>query len=426
MAKQEHPFLEIIQPHVREIFQTRNSGKHLYHDFIHTQGVVEAAQEIGKGCGLGALELEDVMIAAWFHDTGFEGQGKDHEDKGAQYAVEFLTGQGFSQVRIDHVQSLILATKYPYHPKTIEEKVLCDADLHHVGNKDFQKSNQLFRAELELVFGKVYDDVTWYADQVEFLAKHHFFTPFAQDKYTKRKRQNILLFHQLLKTAEAEARSVEIKTREAQTKAAEKQARAVEKQSKAKIKETKPDRGIETMFRVTNRNHMELSNMADNKANIMITINALIISIIVSAMVPKLDKNTFLIFPTLTLLLTCLLTIIFATLSTRPKVSGGTFTPDDLKHRRVNLLFFGNFFKMKLEDFSNGMKELMEDKDFLYSSMTKDIYFLGQVLGRKYRLVRISYNVFMFGLVLSLFAYVIAFILWFSEQPATPGIPDSL
>ena len=95
--------------------------------------------------------------------------------------------------------------------------------------------------------------------------------------------------------------------------------------------------------------------MADNKANIMISINAIIISIMISSLVPKLDKNTFLIIPTFTMLATCLITIIFATLSTRPKISGGTFTPDDLKHRRVNLLFFGNFFRMKFEEFNHAM-----------------------------------------------------------------------
>lgn len=411
MAKNENSFLDIVQAHVREIFLSRNSGKHLYHNFSHTQGVVAAAAEIGQGCGLEPLRMEDVLVAAWFHDTGFEGMGKNHEQKGAELAGEYLSGRGFDDGRIKHIKSLILATTFPCSPTTMEEKVLCDADLHHVAKKDFERSNQLYRAELELIFGQTYDDVKWYGDQVDFLAKHHFFTSFAQDKFSKRKAQNILAFHQLLKAAQLEANSVKAKEKE--------------KRSKAKTKETKPDRGIETMFRVTNRNHMELSNMADNKANIMISINAIIISIIISAMVPKLDKNTFLIIPTFILLLTCLLTIIFATLSTRPKVSGGTFTPDDLKHRRVNLLFFGNFFKMKFEDFNQGIQELMEDKAFLYGSMTKDIYFLGQVLGRKYRLVRISYNVFMVGLVLSLLAFVIAFGVWFNEQPPMPGLPDS-
>ena len=424
MAKKEHNFLDTVQAHVRGLFQSRNSGKHLYHDFIHTQGVVEAAEEIGQGEGLGLVVLEDVLIAAWFHDTGFTGMGKDHEKAGAEHAKAFLTENGFDVERIKHISSLILATKFPANPTTQAEKVICDADLHHVGKKDFEQTNQLFRAELELVFGKVFTDVEWYGDQVDFLAKHHFFTSYAQDRYSKRKSQNILQFHQFLKDAQESAVAAEAKQAERQAKEQEKQAREKEKIAKARAKEVKPDRGVETMFRVTSRNHMELSNMADNKANIMISINAIIISIIVSAMVPKLDKNTFLIIPTFVLLATCLLTIIFATLSTRPKVTGGTFTKDDLKHRRVNLLFFGNFFKMKFEEFNHGMKELMEDREFLYGSMTKDIYYLGQVLGRKYKLVRISYNVFMIGLVMSLVAFAVAFAIWNARENQVPGIPN--
>jgi len=72
-------------------------------------------------------------------------------------------------------------------------------------------------------------------------------------------------------------------------------------------------------------------------------------------------------------------------------------------------LFFGNFHKMSLDDFEWAMGEMMQDRDYLYSSMKKDLYFLGKVLDRKYKLLRLTYVVFMVGIVVSVFAFAFAF-----------------
>ncbi len=188
------------------------------------------------------------------------------------------------------------------------------------------------------------------------------------------------------------------------------ETRLLEKSDLKEQKERRPDRGIETMFRLTSQNHMDLSRMADDKANTLIQINTLIISIVLSVLFSKLDANEYLLYPTIVLLASAVLTIVFATLATRPKVNSGTFTQEDVRQRKVNLLFFGNFYNMSLEDYSAGMNELMTDKQYLYGTLTKDIYFLGQVLGRKYRLLRQGYTIFMYGIILSVLAFMAALI----------------
>ena len=101
--------------------------------------------------------------------------------------------------------------------------------------------------------------------------------------------------------------------------------------------------------------------------------------------------------------------MVFSILSTRPKVTSGKFTKDDVVQKKVNLLFFGNFHKMPLEDFQAGMLEMMKDRDYLYKSLMKDLYFLGLVLEKKYKLLRIAYTIFMVGIIVSVIAFVIAF-----------------
>ena len=103
--------------------------------------------------------------------------------------------------------------------------------------------------------------------------------------------------------------------------------------------------------------------------------------------------------------------MVFATLSTRPKVTEGIVTKEAIKQRKANLLFFGNFHNMALEDFQWGVNEMLKDHEFLYSSMSRDLYFLGIVLAKKYRYLSICYNLFMFGLITSVLAFGIAFAL---------------
>ncbi|NJK83712.1 MAG: hypothetical protein HC912_07725 [Saprospiraceae bacterium] len=163
------------------------------------------------------------------------------------------------------------------------------------------------------------------------------------------------------------------------------------------------------MYRTTYMTHINLSSIADNKANIMLSINAIITSIVVSTLVPKFIDNPRLIIPTLLLLSVCLVSIIFATLSTRPKVTEGKFTREDIEQRHANLLFFGNFYNMTLADYQWGMKEMIKDNDFLYSSMTKDLYYLGKVLAKKYKFLSICYNIFMYGIILVVIVFAITF-----------------
>lgn len=189
-----------------------------------------------------------------------------------------------------------------------------------------------------------------------------------------------------------------------------------EKDKKKKNKEGKPERlerGVETMFRTTLSNHNNLSRFVDNKANIILSVNAIIISVSLSTIVPKLDSpsNSHLIIPTLILIVSSLISIVFAILATRPRVTKGSFSRNEVDEKKVNLLFFGNFYKMSYDDYNWAMNELMKDREYIYNSMIKDLYNLGIVLEQKYRLLRNTYNVFMVGIIISVLAYLIAFAL---------------
>ena len=184
-----------------------------------------------------------------------------------------------------------------------------------------------------------------------------------------------------------------------------------DKDSKGKAKDQGAGRGIETMFRTSLRNHIALSQIADNKANIMLTVNSILISVALSFLLPRFKDDPSLIFPTALLLLVCVSTLVFAIISTIPRVSKGVFTKEQIRNKQANLLFFGNFYRMDYEDFEWGMYEMMKDRDFLYGSMIRDFFNLGKVLSIKYKYLTISYMIFMIGLVVSVLTFGIVFIL---------------
>jgi hypothetical protein len=168
------------------------------------------------------------------------------------------------------------------------------------------------------------------------------------------------------------------------------------------------EKGLETMMVVNARNHMSLTAMADHKANIMITTNSIVLSLMVGLLLGKLPAYPFLVFPTLVLVVTSLSSLIFAILSTRPRITSGVFDREELLKKKVNLLFFGSYHNSAFEDFEWGMKEMMVDRDYLYSSMFATVYGMGRVLGVKYRYLRLSYNTFMYGLVAAVVSFLIA------------------
>jgi len=377
----------------------------VYHTIEHTQEVADAAVEIAQGNKLSKSEQEVVTLAAWFHDVGYIESSDGHEEKSAAMATEFLQGQGYPQDRIDLVAGCIRATRMPQDPQNLLEEIVCDADMVHLGKKKFFERSALLRFEWEVRRGKPFSDLEWLNLNIDFASKNNFHTQFARQEYSSRRNRNLLQLQDNLRefTARADAGNGKAKLRR-------------DKEAAKAEKERRPERGIETMFRTVPKNHLDLSSMADQKANIMISTNAIIISIVFGLLVSKLDTHPHLVVPTIILLAVCLTAMVFAILATRPNVTSGTFTREDIEQKRANLLFFGNFHNSTLEDFEWGMKEMMNDKEYLYGAMVRDLYFLGRVLGKKYKLLRICYTVFMYGLILAVIAFGIA--LWNVPPPA--------
>lgn len=388
--------IEKTEQFVVDLLNESLAKNFVYHNIAHTQRVVEKTLELIEGEAFSEVEKQALILAAWFHDVGYTVNPDNHEEESVVIATNFLKNEGVSDEIIDEVSRLIAITKMGVSPSTEVEKILKDADCSHVGSKNYSDFNELLRKERELVCDRTIKDVEWDDANLNFLTKHRFYTSKASKLWEKQKSKNIA---QLLKKKEKQAQEA--------AKLKQKKEELAYKKNKIEL----PERGIETMFRVAMRNHITLSDIADTKANILLSVNAIIISMTLSTLIPKLDNpsNHYLIIPTIIFVIFTVISIVLSVLATRPNVTEGKFTKEDVTNKKVNLLFFGNFHQMKLPEFEWAMSEMMQDRDYLYGSLTKDLYFLGLVLNRKYKLLRITYTVFMIGILVSVIAFAVAF-----------------
>lgn len=410
-----------VQDNVLSFFHSQKDKTFFYHNLDHTKQVVKAATQIASHYQLNERDFFIVTTAAWFHDAGYFEDYNHHEIKGAEMASTFLKDQGVDEETATAVRNCILATHMPQSPKTRLEEMVCDADLFHLGTDDFFETNKLMRKEMEIKKGMMISKNEWRKGTIRLFEAHHFFTGYCQELLNNKKQE--ILQKLKAKLAEKEEKTVGNDagklTSPGETvipdvpinPSADMPAAEEPAAKKKKLRNNRPDRGIETMFRLTSGNNQKLSDMADNKAHIMITVNSIILSAVISLLLRKLDEYNFLRWPTYLILAVCVVTIIFSILATRPSLPSGRFSQKDIDEKKVNLLFFGNFYRMQLDDYASGMLQVMEDRDFLYGTLIKDIYFQGVVLGRKYRLLRISYNIFMYGLIASVLAFVAATVL---------------
>ncbi|MDC1161993.1 DUF5706 domain-containing protein [Tenacibaculum sp.] len=398
-----------VEKYVVNYLNDNLDSSFVYHNVSHTQRVVEKTKELIEGLKIEGEAAHVLILAAWLHDIGYTKSIGNHEEEGVKLAENFLKKQKVSEEIISQVSKLILVTKIGEKPKGILEKVIRDADCSHLGSKNFMDYAALLRKEWELTKDYVVSDVVWNEENIKFVTKHKFYTGFAAKSWNKTESKNLA---QLLKT---------------QKKLAQENTKLKQKEEELNFKKNKielPERGIETMFRVALRNHITLSDIADTKANILLSVNAIIISMTLSTLIPKLDNpsNGYLLVPSIIFIAFTVASIILSVMATRPNVTEGKFTKEDVANKKVNLLFFGNFHKMTLPEFEWGMGEMMKDRDYLYGSLTKDLYFLGLVLNRKYKLLRTTYTVFMIGIIVS----VIAFALTFKMQDKTQVVMETM
>lgn len=379
-----------IEEYVTGLFDQMHSPTLVFHNLEHTKDVVKRTQEIAGHYKVSEIEMLILFASAWFHDTGhLFTEPKKHEEMSCEIMKKFMKDFIQDEKTMQAIEGCIMATKMPRNPTTLLEQIICDADTYHLGTKEFKETNKRAFEENKLRSNQT-DIIKFDEGTIKMLEEHQFYTSYCRELLDKRKKKNLRKLQEKTVVIEEE------------NEPAVGTLSGLEKDKSGLM-----SKGIQTMLRLTSENHLKLSEMADHKANILISVNAIIISVILSVLLRKLQEEPALKIPTIIFLTMSVATIVISILATRPKMAGGEFTVEDIKKKKTNLLFFGNFYKATYEQYNAAMREMMLDTDYLYGSLIKDIYYLGIVLGRKYKLIRLAYNIFMVGIIVSVLAFAI-------------------
>ncbi len=392
-----HTQLGDIATHLKNFYRDKIPNAYKFHDFTYLNAVLEQVKKMAEGLNLASTETDILLAANWFRYSGMATQYENYEHESANLAAIYLKDQNWESSNIDQVKKIILNSTGADRPTDLLEEITQDAGSTYLGKSKFFDQISFLKIELENIHNKKIGDKKWNDIIYKKLSNSHFYTAYANNKYQNRIAAHITTQHKnLIKSNREEIR-----------------------------KKTGKEygRGIDTLYRATYRNHINLSSIADGKANMMISINTIILSAIITllgtsiTLTGKVSFDHFRFFlPILILLLAVLGSAIFAILSANPKVTSSDVEKKDILQRTKSVLFFGNFIHMEQKEFVENLGFLKNNEKLLYDNMAVDIYELGQVLSTKYKMIKISYNIFMAGLILCVAAFLI--ILGYSQYTA--------
>ncbi|GAB5553010.1 MAG: hypothetical protein Sapg2KO_26010 [Saprospiraceae bacterium] len=380
------PIVEQVETYVTNLLLKQLTEDHQYHNLSHTLAVKTACRKLGEEIGLNESDLEALEIAALFHDVGFIETYNGHEGVSRRMAQDFLSAKSYPEKQLDKVLGCIDVTFMANRPSNTLEEIIRDADLINLGSDGYTTHLNGLRHEWEVFLGQKFDDADWYKMNRKFLASQDFFTEAARSFYGPKLDNNKKWLKKMAKMAK-------------------------KAKNKPVVSSINASKSAQIMFKTSLRNHIDLSSLADNKANIMLSVNALIITLIVPLAVAQVRESPFLLIPILILLLTCLVAMIFATLATRPIKMDGITPNLTIEQGKSNLFFFGNFYKMGFDQYKRGVYQVLEKDEDLEDSIMRDLFFLGKSLGTKYAQLRICYTIFMSGIFLAVIAFIIAYAL---------------
>jgi predicted metal-dependent HD superfamily phosphohydrolase len=234
---------------VLNYLNTNLKSEYSYHNFSHTQFVVSKVNEIIQSESLTLDEQEIVLLSAWFHDIGYTIDKTEHEDHSIVIATEFLKKENYDKEKLDKVIVCINATKLLETPKTLLEKILCDADFSHLASPNYKEISNQLRTEFENIGIGIYSKKEWIEENITVFNKQKYYTKYANINWNSTKNENLIELKKELKRALKK-----------------------EEEEKEKSIDNKFDKTAETLFKLTSNNHLKLSYLADRKANILLSV----------------------------------------------------------------------------------------------------------------------------------------------------------
>ncbi len=387
-------WMEDAQAYVLELYNKKYDPRLVYHNYHFTNALVEQVEVLTDAEQLIPEKQEIALLAAWFANVGYLFDYQDYIHYSKLMAEKFLSAHKYPEALIKKVVQTILNLKNPHSPEDKISRVIADAYTIVVLFQNYEEQSALLKLEWEFMLDRKMNSREWQMWKLQQLLNTQLYTHYGRTTYEHQ-------LSQLIQTQKAQLDKSE--------PASLGNGSLPPKKRFGEIEKKVPQRGIQTFFRTNYRNHINLSAIADNKANIMISVNTILISVLITVLSYRniTETTPMILLPVVLFLVTSLVSLIFAVLSARPKVTSINKQPLPPSEARKNIVFFGNFVTLDLETYEQAMDDIFSDSELLYGNLTRDLYYLGKVLDKKYRYLTISYNVFMIGFITTVITFLI-------------------
>ncbi len=398
ISSTDNEILNLAKEQVLSLYNRHADTRLLYHNYQQSVELVKNIDTIASSESCSNEDVEIASLAAWFLNIGYLFNYAKADAQSMERAREFLQTRNYPPHKIEKCLDCIRIASSRTVPISEASKLLIDAvNIEGFTFEFFQKS-PLLKAEWELVKNSQMNASEWSQYQLQRLLNTRFYTSFGKEKYEPAVAQNILIQKgRVEKNKKNEPFNIE--------------GEAL--RTFQNIEKKMPGSAIQTFFRTNYRNHINLSAIADNKANIMISVNAILISVVISILsyrnIP--ETNPMVLLPVVIFLVTGLTSLIFAVLSIRPKITSQHDENSSVEEVKKNIVFFGNYVNLDLDKYEEALDAVLRNGELLYGNMARDLYFLGKVLEQKYNYLTMSYNIFMIGFVATVVTFLFAIFL---------------
>lgn len=371
---------------VATLFETQDDGKYPFHSFKFISDLVEVAREIADENVSDATQRERIAIAAWFIYSGFAQGHPAIAEKSLAFASEFLSEFNYPLDGCEQVLGFVKDFSKSGPPTSIAQEVLHDASIAFMAKKKFKKKFRLLREELEAIGQHKYTDSEWISYRNGLLASSKFYSVFAKRKYNAKLLQNL---------NELDNESLEISG----NMPAVKIGRGLE-------------RGVDTLLRTQSRYLSNLVSLVDRKAQMIIGVNSISLSILISTFEDMVSARSAYMIPLGIFVTINLLTMIYAVLVISPRLPKHQVTSqEDILLKNGSLMAQLIFSEIDYANFKLGMQQAMTDEGYLYDIMLKNMYDTGRVLMSKFRRLQTAYRIFIFGIPAALLSFAAVFLL---------------
>ncbi len=370
----------------------------VFHNFQFCIALCQKIHEIAAAeKSIEGTEIDQAKLAGIFYTLGIAQDRANPEQSAQSLWKQYVTQESTDNNITQNVSSSINAFFAGKNKSNDAEKLL--ADGIHVQTYAHQDTAQTALHKMEALSFETEElsNLEWNTRQHQAIQDVNFFYPYTELNYKTTLNQQLLEYTQKIKRNKRNG---------------PKSWEHEKLRTFQNLERRLPNDATQTFFRANFRNHINLSAIADQKANIMISVNAIMISVLISVLSYRniTETNPMIIMPVVIFLMTGLTSLICAVLSARPKVTRLNRSNTPKEETQKNIVFFGNFAHMDLEQYEQAMDAMFRDSELIYGNMTRDLYYLGKVLDQKYKYLSISYNVFMVGFIFTVLTFMIAFL----------------